>query len=320
MKTFEVSRSPEDKYEMAFARFLEDIGCDSYGYSLETDKYQSCIENDTFTLRPYSWNDDDESDLPNFEYKPLGLQIFWYKYPLRGATSNLPLDMLNWPAILADCADSYNCSDVYKYVDLTNLKVNATIEDIVALCNKAIDKKTASVCVPPCYVSFAHERLSSKDVKVCTVIGFPNGYTTAEAKEEEAYSALANGADEIDMVINITKVKNEGWNYIRSEILNLKRVCGDNILKVIIETCYLTDEEIKKLIDIIAAVGADYVKTSTGFGTAGAKLETVKMMSEYIKSKGYDIKIKASGGIHSEEEAENFIRAGASRIGASSLG
>ena len=198
-------------------------------------------------------------------------------------------------------------------VDHTNLKVDATREDIKAICDEGIEYETASVCIPPAYVKMAKEYVGDK-LKICTVIGFPNGYNTSKVKVFETADAVENGADEIDMVINVGKVKEGDYDYVLSEIKDIKKACNGKLLKVIIETCLLTDEEIAKLCKIVYEAGAEYIKTSTGFSTEGATLHAVDVMNSN-RPKG--LKIKAAGGISSLEDALGFMEHGADRLGTS---
>lgn len=201
-----------------------------------------------------------------------------------------------------------------KYIDHTLLKPDCTEKQIEELCNEAKKYDFASVCVNPCFVSKCYELLKNTDVKVCTVIGFPLGATTTLAKIEETKDALKNGASEIDMVINISKLKCNEDEYVFNEIKQLKEICKNNILKVIIETCLLTNEEKIRVCTLAVKAGADFVKTSTGFSTGGATYEDVKLMKETVKDKCL---VKASGGIRDTETFLKMIEAGASRIGAS---
>ena len=203
--------------------------------------------------------------------------------------------------------------EILKRVDHTLLKAYATWEDIAALCDEAIAFETASVCVPPAYIGRIHEIYGDK-INICTVVGFPLGYSVTEAKLAETQKAIADGANEIDMVINISDVKNGLYRTVEEEIRALKKVCGDHILKVIVETCYLTREEKIAMCRAVTAAGADYIKTSTGFGTGGATLEDVKLFREHI---GPKVKIKAAGGISTLEDLEAFVEAGCDRIGTS---
>lgn len=203
--------------------------------------------------------------------------------------------------------------EILKRVDHTLLKAYATWEDIAALCDEAIAFETASVCVPPAYIGRIHEIYGDK-INICTVVGFPLGYSVTEAKLAETQKAIADGANEIDMVINISDVKNGLYRKVEEEIRALKMVCGDHILKVIVETCYLTREEKIAMCRAVTAAGADYIKTSTGFGTGGATLEDVKLFREHI---GPKVKIKAAGGISTLEDLEAFVEAGCDRIGTS---
>ena len=197
--------------------------------------------------------------------------------------------------------------------DHTLLSQSATWNDIREICNDGIKYGTASVCIPPSYVARAKDYVGSR-LKICTVIGFPNGYQTTAVKVFETKDAIANGADEIDMVINIGELKAKNYDYLLNEIKAIKEACGDKILKVIIETCLLTDEEKIKMCEIVGASGADYIKTSTGFSTAGATREDVKLMRENSPA---HVKVKAAGGISSLEDAEDFMALGADRLGTS---
>lgn len=208
-----------------------------------------------------------------------------------------------------------NKNEILSKVDHTFLKQTATWNDIRELCDDAIRYNTASVCIPPSFVKKAKEYVNEK-MKVCTVIGFPNGYNTTAVKVFETSDAIKNGADEIDMVINIGMLKEKEYDAILNEINEIKKACGYKILKVIIETCLLTEEEKIKMCDIVSNSNADFIKTSTGFSTAGATIEDIKLFKEHIKN---NKKIKAAGGISSFEDAENFIKEGASRLGTSRL-
>ncbi len=205
--------------------------------------------------------------------------------------------------------------EIFSKVDHTLLTQTATWEEIKQICDDAVDFGTASVCIPPSYVKQAHEYLGEK-MAVCTVIGFPNGYNTTAVKEFETKDAIANGAAEIDMVINLGWVKDKRFDLIEQEIRTLKSACQDKILKVIIETCLLTEEEKTKMCEVVTKAGADYIKTSTGFSTAGATFEDVKLFAEHV---GKEVKIKAAGGISSFADAEEFISLGASRLGTSRI-
>lgn len=204
--------------------------------------------------------------------------------------------------------------ELYSHVDHTQLKAFATWEDIVKLCDEAVKYKTASVCVPPCYIKRIHDKYG-KDFNICTVIGFPLGYSVTAAKVVEAKEAIKDGANEVDMVININDAKNGDFDKIEEEIKEIKKACGDKILKVIIETCYLTDEEKIKLCGCVTRAKADYIKTSTGFGIGGATFDDVKLFKEHV---GPDVKIKAAGGIRTKEDMETFLSLGADRLGTSS--
>ena len=203
--------------------------------------------------------------------------------------------------------------EIFSRVDHTLLKPVASWPEIEKLCTEAVHFKTASVCVPPVYVKPI--RVAYGTLNICTVIGFPLGYSVQEAKIREAEAALADGAGELDMVINLSDVKNGAFDKIENEITSLKKCAGEKILKVIIETCYLTREEKIQLCEIVARSGADYIKTSTGFGTAGATLDDVLLFKEHI---GGSVKIKAAGGIKTRQDLEVFINAGCDRIGTSS--
>lgn len=205
--------------------------------------------------------------------------------------------------------------EILKHVDHTLLLQGATWEEIKQICDDAMKYQTASVCIAPSYVKQAAEYMGDK-MAVCTVIGFPNGYMTTKAKEFETKDALENGASEIDMVINIGWLKDKKYDLIENEIRALKAVCKDKILKVIIETCFLTDEEKIKMCEIVTNAGADYIKTSTGFGGAGATFEDIKLFSEHI---GPNVKMKAAGGISSIEDAEKFLELGVDRLGTSRI-
>lgn len=206
-----------------------------------------------------------------------------------------------------------NKEALYQYVDHTALKAFTAWEEIRTLCQEAVDYGMASVCIPGSYVGRAHKAFP--DLTICTVVGFPLGNASTEAKLAETRQALADGAGEVDMVINIGMVKSGEYDAVTEEIRLLKETVGEHILKVIIETCYLTEDEKIRMCRAVTEAGADYIKTSTGFGTAGASLADVKLMKEYI---GPNVKIKAAGGIRSREEMEAYINAGCSRIGTSS--
>jgi deoxyribose-phosphate aldolase len=203
--------------------------------------------------------------------------------------------------------------EILAHVDHTLLKATASWAEIDALCAEAVRYRTASVCVPPSYVRRIRE--VHPGIVICTVIGFPLGYSLSAAKLVEAEDALVDGADELDMVINIGDVKNGNFNAVQDEISALRKAAEDYILKVIVETCYLTTEEKIRLCHIVTETGADYIKTSTGFGPAGATLEDVLLFKEHI---GPGVKIKAAGGIKTHEELVSFLSAGCDRIGTSS--
>ncbi|MBP8967750.1 MAG: deoxyribose-phosphate aldolase [Lachnospiraceae bacterium] len=199
--------------------------------------------------------------------------------------------------------------------DHTLLHQDATFDDIRALCDDAIKYHTASVCIPPCYVKDAKAYVGDR-MKICTVIGFPNGNMTTTVKVLETFDAIDKGADEIDMVINIGRLKSKDYDYVKQEIGLIKQACGDHILKVIIETCMLTDDEKIKMCEIVTEAGADFIKTSTGFSTAGATFEDVELFAKHV---GKGVKIKAAGGISTIADAEKFIELGASRLGTSRI-
>ena len=205
--------------------------------------------------------------------------------------------------------------EILKKVDHTLLKQIATMKDIEKICDDAIANNTASVCIPPVYVKQAKEYVKGK-MKICTVIGFPNGYNTTSTKVFETAQAVKDGADEIDMVINIGKVKENNYEYILNEINKIKEECNGKLLKVIIETCLLTEDEKIKLCEVVSNSKADYIKTSTGFSTAGATLEDIMLFKNHIKN---GKKIKAAGGIKDFQDAQKFIEAGADRLGTSRL-
>lgn len=205
--------------------------------------------------------------------------------------------------------------DIFGKVDHTLLLQGATWEEIRQICEDAMAYGTASVCIPPSYVKQAHEYMGDR-MAVCTVIGFPNGYNTTAVKEFEAKDAIAAGAEEIDMVINIGWVKDGRYDLVEEEIRTLKKACGDKILKVIIETCLLTEGEKIQMCETVTKAGADYIKTSTGFSTAGATFEDVALFAAHV---GENVKIKAAGGISSFDDAEEFIRLGADRLGTSRI-
>ena len=205
--------------------------------------------------------------------------------------------------------------EIYTHIDHTQLKQTADWASIQKLCDEAIEGGAASVCIPPCYVKQAADYVEGK-MKICTVIGFPNGYQTTTVKLVETKEALADGAEEIDMVINLCDVKNGNYANVAHEIKALKQACGNRVLKVIVETCFLTEEEKVKLCHIVTAAGADYIKTSTGFGSGGATIEDVEL---FRRECGAEVKIKAAGGIRSREDAEKMIEAGADRLGSSAL-
>ena len=202
-----------------------------------------------------------------------------------------------------------------KYIDHTILKATASSSDVQKLCEEAIEHEFYSVCVNGCYVADAKHILQGSDVKIAAVVGFPLGAMTTAAKVFEAKEALENGASEIDMVINVAKLKDGEFEYVENEIRQIKEAIGDNVLKVIIETCYLTDEEKVKACELSLVAKADFVKTSTGFGTDGATYEDVKLMKSVV---GDNAKVKASGGVRDKETAQKYVELGAERLGTSS--
>ena len=206
-------------------------------------------------------------------------------------------------------------NEILKHVDHTLLLQTSTWGEIKQICDDAMEYHTASVCIPPSYVKEAADYMRGK-IPVCTVIGFPNGYSTTKTKEFETKDAIENGASEIDMVINIGWLKDKKYDLIENEIRTLKAACGEKILKVIIETCFLTDDEKKKMCGIVTSAKADFIKTSTGFGGKGATFEDVELFSKHV---GPNVRIKAAGGISSLNEAEKFLTLGADRLGTSRI-
>ena len=205
--------------------------------------------------------------------------------------------------------------EILKMVDHTLLLQTSTWEEIKQICDDAMKYGTASVCIPPCYVRQASEYMGDK-MAVCTVIGFPNGNCTTATKVFETKDAIANGAKEIDMVINVGQLKAGNYEYVLNEIKEIKSACGDKILKVIIETCLLSEDEKIKMCEIVTESGADFIKTSTGFSTAGATFEDVELFAEHV---GDNVRIKAAGGIASLDDARKFIELGATRLGTSRI-
>jgi len=208
-----------------------------------------------------------------------------------------------------------NIEEILSRCDHTLLRPDATAMEIKTLCDEGMRYGVASVCIPPCHVAGA-KRYVGDELKICTVVGFPNGYSSPKAKAFEAQEAIRNGADEIDMVINIAMVKDACWESVLEEIKTVRAFTGDKILKVIIETCLLTEEEKKMLCQIVSVSGADYIKTSTGFSTGGATREDVALLRECCES---HVKVKASGGIKTLQDAEEFIALGADRLGTSRI-
>lgn len=210
---------------------------------------------------------------------------------------------------------SAEIKEILAICDHTLLLQGSTWEEIKGICDDAMKYHTASVCIPPCYVKQAKEYMQGR-IPVCTVIGFPNGNHTTACKVFETKDAVANGADEIDMVINVGMLKAKEYDYVLNEIKAIKEACQGRLLKVIIETCLLTDEEKIRMCEIVTASGADYIKTSTGFSTAGATFADVELFAEHV---GEGVKIKAAGGISSIADAEKFMELGASRLGTSRI-
>lgn len=204
--------------------------------------------------------------------------------------------------------------EILSRIDHTQLKPYCTWGDIDKLCREAIKLKVASVCIPQSYIKRVSEKYGTK-LKIATVIGFPNGYNSTESKIEEVRESIYQGADEIDMVVNIGDVKNGDYKKVEDEIRKIKEICGNKILKIIVENCYLSDDEKIKMCEIVTSSGADFIKTSTGFGSSGANFEDIKLFKEHI---GTDVKIKAAGGIRSLADIEKYIELGCHRIGTSS--
>ena len=206
-----------------------------------------------------------------------------------------------------------NNDEILKHVDHTYLKPFSTWENIEKLCNEALKYHTASVCIPPCFIKRVKETFPN--LNICTVIGFPLGYNTTQTKVFETVEAINDGANEIDMVINITDAKSHNYEKITEEIKSIKNVCGNKILKVIVETCYLDEDEKVELCKCVSNAKADYIKTSTGFGTGGATVEDLNLFAKHIDS---SVKIKAAGGIKTKQDIDDFLNAGADRLGSSS--
>ena len=205
-------------------------------------------------------------------------------------------------------------NEILKHIDHTQLKAFAKWEDIEKLCDEAVEYQTASVCIPPTYIKRVHDKYQDK-INICTVVGFPLGYSVTSAKVAEVEQALKDGCNEIDMVVNISDVKNGDYDKVEDEIRTLKKACGNHILKVIIETCYLTEDEKIAMCKAVTNAGADYIKTSTGFGTGGATIEDIRLFKEHI---GPNVKMKAAGGVKSKDDLILFLEAGCDRIGTSS--
>ena len=205
-------------------------------------------------------------------------------------------------------------NEILKHIDHTQLKAFAKWEDIEKLCDEAVEYQTASVCIPPTYIKRVHDKYQDK-INICTVVGFPLGYSVTSAKVAEVEQALKDGCNEIDMVVNISDVKNGDYDKVEEEIRTLKKACGNHILKVIIETCYLTEDEKIAMCKAVTNAGADYIKTSTGFGTGGATIEDIRLFKEHIEP---NVKMKAAGGVKSKDDLIMFLEAGCDRIGTSS--
>ena len=205
-------------------------------------------------------------------------------------------------------------NEILKHIDHTQLKAFAKQEDIEKVCDEAVEYQTASVCIPPAYIKRVHDKYQDK-INICTVVGFPLGYSVTSAKVAEVEQALKDGCNEIDMVVNISDVKNGDYDKVEEEIRTLKKACGNHILKVIIETCYLTEDEKIAMCKAVTNAGADYIKTSTGFGTGGATIEDIRLFKEHI---GSNVKMKAAGGVKSKDDLIMFLEAGCDRIGTSS--
>ena len=205
-------------------------------------------------------------------------------------------------------------NEILKHIDHTQLKAFAKWEDIEKLCDEAVEYQTASVCIPPTYIKRVHDKYQDR-INICTVVGFPLGYSVTSAKVAEVEQALKDGCNEIDMVVNISDVKNGDYDKVEEEIRTLKKACGNHILKVIIETCYLTEDEKIAMCKAVTNAGADYIKTSTGFGTGGATIEDIRLFKQHI---GPDVKMKAAGGVKSKDDLIMFLEAGCDRIGTSS--
>lgn len=203
-------------------------------------------------------------------------------------------------------------AEILSHIDHTVLKVDTKWEDVAQVCEEALQYRTASVCIPSCYVQRARKAYPA--LNICTVVGFPLGYQSAASKVVEAGMAIADGANEVDMVINIAALKNGDDKAVLEEIDAIRTVCHNTVLKVIVETCYLTEAEKIRVCELVTTAGADYIKTSTGFGTAGAKLEDIALFKAHI---GPEVKIKAAGGIRTREEMTAFLEAGCDRIGSS---
>lgn len=207
-----------------------------------------------------------------------------------------------------------NKKEMLSHIDHTLLKPFAAWEDIQKLCEEAIEYQTASVCIPPAYIKRIHDQYGDR-INICTVVGFPLGYAVTEAKVAEVKQALKDGVNEVDMVINITDVKNGDYDKVEQEIRTLKKEVGDKVLKVIIETCFLTEDEKIAMCKAVTSAGADYIKTSTGFGTGGATIEDIRLFKQNI---GKNVKIKAAGGIKTIDDLQAFLDEGCDRIGTSS--
>ena len=207
---------------------------------------------------------------------------------------------------------------ILAHCDHTLLSPTATWEDIKRICDEGMKYQTASVCIPPCYVEKAKDYVGN-NLKICTVIGFPNGNVPTDVKVFEAIFYIESGADEVDMVINLGELKAGNYDYVKDEIRKIKKVSGDHVVKVIVETCLLTEEEKKKMCEIVSEAGADYIKTSTGFSTAGATFEDIELFRKTFDEMKSSTKIKAAGGISSLKDAKDFLSLGADRLGTSKV-
>ena len=251
----------------------------------------------------------------NIYIKKFGVESL-YMDAVDGASTKAYLKAINDNKLIPVCEPKMDIKEILAKCDHTLLKQTATWPDIQALCDDAKKFHTASVCIPPCYVKAAKMYLKNSDVKVCTVIGFPNGNSTTAMKVLETVDAVNNGADEIDMVINIGALIEGRYLYVEDEIREVKAACMGRVLKVIIETCLLSDGQKIIMCKLVSKAGADYIKTSTGFSAGGATFEDVKLFKQHVDP---SVKIKAAGGISSLEDAQKFIELGADRLGTSRI-